>query len=288
LSALKDDSWLYVISSKKKLIDFNFKEIWQYRDLLFLFVKRNVITVYKQTILGPLWYLIQPLFTSVIFTVIFNDLAEIPTGVAPAFLFNLAGITSWNYFKECFVGTSNTFVSNQAIFGKVYFPRVIVPMSTVVSNLIKYGIQILVFIGFYLYYVFIKGKAIQPDSALLLFPVLVIVMGLLGLGFGMIISSMTTKYRDMTFLVNFGVQLLMYASAVMYPVSFFKKKLPSLAWLVEYNPMTTVIEAFRFMAFGVGDYSVEKLFYAVVFSVIIFLIGLVVFNKTEKSFIDTI
>ena len=270
MSALKDDSWLYVISSKKKLIDFNFKEIWQYRDLLFLFVKRNVITVYKQTILGPLWYLIQPLFTSVIFTVIFNDLAEIPTGVAPAFLFNLAGITSWNYFKECFVGTSNTFVSNQAIFGKVYFPRVIVPMSTVVSNLIKYGIQILVFIGFYLYYVFIKGKAIQPDSALLLFPVLVIVMGLLGLGFGMIISSMTTKYRDMTFLVNFGVQLLMYASAVMYPVSFFKKKLPSLAWLVEYNPMTTVIEAFRFMAFGVGDYSVEKLFYAVVFSVIIF------------------
>ena len=288
MSALKDDSWLYVISSKKKLIDFNFKEIWQYRDLLFLFVKRNVITVYKQTILGPLWYLIQPLFTSVIFTVIFNDLAEIPTGVAPAFLFNLAGITSWNYFKECFVGTSNTFVSNQAIFGKVYFPRVIVPMSTVVSNLIKYGIQILVFIGFYLYYVFIKGKAIQPDSALLLFPVLVIVMVLLGPGFGMIISSMTTKYRDMTFLVNFGVQLLMYASAVMYPVSFFKKKLPSLAWLVEYNPMTTVIEAFRFMAFGVGDYSVEKLFYAVVFSVIIFLIGLVVFNKTEKSFIDTI
>jgi lipopolysaccharide transport system permease protein len=288
LSALKDESWLYVISSKKRLIDFNFKEIWQYKDLLFLFVKRNVITVYKQTILGPLWYLIQPLFTSVIFTVIFNDLAEIPTGAAPAFLFNLAGITSWNYFKECFVGTSNTFVSNQAIFGKVYFPRVIVPMSTVISNLIKYGIQILVFVGFYLYYVFVQGKPIQPDFALLLFPVLVVVMGLLGLGFGMIISSMTTKYRDMTFLVNFGVQLLMYASAVMYPVSFFKTKLPSLSWLVEYNPMTTVIETFRFMAFGVGDYSVEKLIYAVVFSIVIFLIGLVVFNKTEKSFIDTI
>jgi lipopolysaccharide transport system permease protein len=282
------DEWLYTISSKRKLIDLNFKEIWRYRDLLLLFVKRDVITVYKQTILGPIWYLIQPLFTSIIFTVIFNDMAEIPTGIAPAFLFNLAGITSWNYFKQCLVGTSDTFKRNQGIFGKVYFPRVIMPMATVLSNLIKFGIQLFVFVGFYLFYVFVNDAQIIPQKALLLFPLLVIVMGLFGLGLGMIISSMTTKYRDMNFLVGFGVQLLMYASAVMYPISFFKEKLPNLSWFVEYNPMATIIEAFRYMTLGVGDYSTNKLLYALLVSVVTFLVGLVVFNKTEKSFVDTV
>ena len=285
------DNWLYTISPKRKLVDLNFKEIWRYRDLLFLFVKRDIITVYKQTILGPLWYFIQPLFTSVIFTLIFNDLANIPIkeGV-PAFLFNLAGITSWNYFKECFTGTSDTFKRNQNIFGKVYFPRVIMPMSTVVSNLIKFGIQMIVFIAFYVFYVFFTDKAgsAHLELAVLLLPILIISMALLGLGFGMTISSMTTKYRDLTFLVSFGVQLLMYASAVMYPLSFFKEKLPNLSWIVEYNPMTTIIEAFRYMTLGVGDYSASKMIYAIVISVAMFLIGLVIFNKTEKSFIDTI
>jgi len=286
---MKDENWLYTISSKHKLIDLNFKEVWRYRDLLLLFVKRDVVTLYKQTILGPLWYLIQPLFTSIIFTLIFNNLANIPTGNGiPAFLFNLAGITSWNYFKECLTGTSNTFTKNQNIFGKVYFPRVIMPMSIVVSNLLKFGIQLLVFIIFYLYFAFAKGANVLPNINLLLLPFIVLVMALLGLGFGMLISSMTTKYRDLTFLVQFGVQLLMYGSAVMYPLSYFKQELPEYSWLVEYNPIAIIIETFRNMTLGVDVFYVDKFIYAVVFSILIFLLGLVVFNKTEKSFIDTV
>ncbi|NNE15807.1 MAG: ABC transporter permease [Saprospiraceae bacterium] len=285
----KEDQWLYTISSKRPLIDLNFKEIWRYRDLLFLFVKRDVITVYKQTLLGPLWYFIQPLFTAVIFTLIFNNLANIPTGNGvPSFLFNLAGITMWNYFKECLTGTSSTFVKNQNIFGKVYFPRVIMPMSTVISNLIKFGIQLLIFIAFYIYYVFFQEATVAPQTMVLLFPFLVIIMGLLGLGLGMIISSLTTKYRDLTFLVQFGVQLLMYASAVMYPLTYFKEKLPEYAGFIEYNPITVIIEAFRYVTLGEGQFSMGYLAYAVGVSVVIFLFGLVVFNRTEKQFIDTV
>lgn len=286
-----EEHWLYVISSKKKLLDLNFKEIWNYRDLLFLFVKRDIITLYKQTVLGPLWYLIQPLFTSLIFTLIFNNLADIPTGEGvPNFLFNLAGITSWNYFKDCLVGTSDTFKKNENIFGKVYFPRVIMPMSVVVSNLLKFGIQLLVFIGFYIYYLYFTGNTfnVMPQLSLLLLPLLISLMALLGLGFGMIISSMTTKYRDLTFLVQFGVQLLMYGSAVMYPMSYFKDKLPNYYWLIEWNPIAIIIESFRTMVFGVGELDINKLIYTIITSFIIFLIGLIIFNKTEKSFIDTI
>ena len=286
-----EEHWLYVISSKKKLIDFNFKEIWRYRDLLFLFVKRDIITLYKQTVLGPLWYLIQPLFTSLIFTLIFNNLADIPTGKGvPNFLFNLAGITSWNYFKDCLVGTSDTFKKNENIFGKVYFPRVIMPMSVVVSNLLKYGVQIVVFSGFYIYFVLFSKTSytISPQLNLVLFPLLIVLMALLGLGLGMIISSMTTKYRDLTFLIQFGVQLLMYGSAVMYPMSYFQDKLPNYYWLIEWNPIAIIIESFRTMVFGVGDLNTYKLIYTAIMSVIIFLVGLVIFNKTEKSFIDTI
>ena len=286
-----EEHWLYVISSKKKLIDFNFKEIWRYRDLLFLFVKRDIITLYKQTVLGPLWYLIQPLFTSLIFTLIFNNLADIPTGEGvPNFLFNLAGITSWNYFKDCLVGTSDTFKKNENIFGKVYFPRVIMPMSVVVSNLLKYGVQIVVFSGFYIYFVLFSKTSytISPQLNLVLFPLLIVLMALLGLGLGMIISSMTTKYRDLTFLIQFGVQLLMYGSAVMYPMSYFQDKLPNYYWLIEWNPIAIIIESFRTMVFGVGDLNTYKLIYTAIMSVIIFLVGLVIFNKTEKSFIDTI
>lgn len=287
----KSEDWLYTISPKKKLIDLNFKEIWRYRDLLFLFVKRDIITQYKQTVLGPLWYFIQPLFTSVIFTLIFNNLASIPTGSGvPSFLFNLAGITSWNYFSACLTGTSDTFKANQNIFGKVYFPRVITPLSVVFSNLLKFGIQLLVFICFYFYFVFFTTQAAHavPQSALILLPFLIIFMGLFGLGFGMIISSMTTKYRDLTFLVGFGVQLLMYGSAVMYPLSYFKEKVPEYSWIVEYNPMTTIIELFRYMTLGVGDFSINKFIYAGSISILVFLFGLIVFNKTEKTFIDTV
>lgn len=291
MSPTKENQWLYTISSKKKLIDLNFNEIWRYRDLLFLFVKRDIVTVYKQTILGPLWYIIQPLFTSVIFTLIFNNLANIPTGNGvPAFLFNLAGITSWNYFKECLTGTSNTFTSNQNIFGKVYFPRVIMPMSLVVSNLLKLGIQLLVFIAFYIYYVFftLEASQVSPQKAIVFLPFLIVLMGILGLGLGMIISSMTTKYRDLTFLVQFGVQLLMYGSAVMYPISYFKEKLPEYAWLVEYNPIAVIVEAFRNMMLNTGNVQISDMIYVSVISVIVFILGLIVFNRTEKSFIDTV
>lgn len=289
--------WLYTISPKKKVVDLNFKEIWRYRDLLFLFVKRDVITLYKQTILGPLWYFIQPLFTSVIFTLVFNNIADIETGNGiPSFLFNLAGITSWNYFSSCLIGTSDTFKKNQNIFGKVYFPRVIMPMSIVVSNLLKLGIQLLVFIFFYCYFVFLTDKAenTTPQLSIIFLPLLILIMGLLGLGFGMIISSMTTKYRDLTFLVGFGVQLLMYASAVMYPIELIRRKvsegvIPEYAGvLIEFNPMTIVVELFRFMTIGVGDFSFNKFLYAGILGVVIFLIGLIIFNKTEKTFIDTV
>jgi len=221
---MKKEKWLFEISSETKLIDLNLKEVWQYRDLLMLFVKRDLITLYKQTILGPLWYLVQPLFTSVIFTLVFNNVAGIQTGGIPPFLFNLAGITTWNYFKECLTATSDTFKKNEQIFGKVYFPRIIMPMSIVVSNLLKFGIQLLILIAFYIYYAFYLGAVIRPNKYLFLFPILVVCMGILGLGLGMIISSMVTKYRDLTFLVSFGIQLLMYISLVVIPLSLFQEK----------------------------------------------------------------
>lgn len=285
------DDWLYTISPKKKLIDLNFKEIWRYRDLLFLFVKRDVITVYKQTILGPLWYFIQPLFTTLTFTLIFNNLANIPTGDGiPAFLFNLAGLSCWNYFSSCLTGTSSTFKANQGLFGKVYFPRVIMPLSTVITNLINFGIRMLLFIGFYIYFKYFTVAAAQaaPTLSLVLLPVLIFLMALFGLGFGMLISSLTTKYRDLTYLVGFGVQLLMYGSAVMYPLSYFKEKLPEYAWLVEYNPMTSFIELFRHMTLGTEQFSWTALLYAGTISIVFFLLGLIVFNRTEKNFIDTV
>lgn len=282
------DQWLYTISSKHKLIDLNFKEIWRYRDLLILFVKRDIVTVYKQTILGPLWYIIQPLFTSVIFTLIFNNLGQISTNGVPPFLFNLAGITAWNYFRECLTGTSSTFTANQSIFGKVYFPRVIMPMSITISNLLKFGIQLGIFIGFYVYYA-IQGSTFGFNSHIFLLPVYIIMMALLGLGLGMIISSMTTKYRDLTILVSFGVQLLMYVSAVPYPVSEAKAKFPeTIALLVEYNPLTQIIEGFRYMLLNTGTFSWFGFGYTLVISLVLFLIGLIIFNKTEKTFIDTV
>ncbi|MGC6429612.1 MAG: ABC transporter permease [Jejuia sp.] len=289
MSPKKTNEWLYTISAKKSVLSLNFKEVWQYRDLLLLFVKRDVITTYKQTILGPLWYFIQPLFTSVIFTLIFNTMANVPTGDGvPPFLFNLAGITLWNYFKVCFTGTSSTFSRNQNIFGKVYFPRVIMPLSTVISNLLRLGIQGLVFIGFYVFYKYVKDASITPALELLLFPFLILVMALLGLGFGMLITSLTTKYRDLNFLLQFGVQLLMYGSAVMYPISFFKEKIPSYAYLIEYNPIAIIIDVFRYVTLGSGLFSFSKIVYAVMFSLIIFFLGLLVFNRTEKNFIDTV
>ncbi len=284
----KEDEWLYTISAKRKLIDFNFKEIWRYRDLLFLFVKRDIVTLYKQTILGPLWYLIQPLFTSVIFTLIFNNLGQIQTGNVPPFLFNLAGITAWNYFRDCLNNTSSTFTKNQNIFGKVYFPRVILPMSITISNLLKFGIQLLIFIGFFIYY-YATGYKLSINSNIILFPVYVVIMAMLGLGLGMIFSSLTTKYRDLTVLLTFAVQLLMYVSAVPYPMSEAKSKFPPLvASIVEYNPLTQIMEGFRYMLLDIGEFNFVRFLYTLGISLFIFLMGLVIFNRTEKSFIDTV
>ena len=282
-----DTDWLFEITPKNKFFSLNLKEVWQYRDLLLLFVKRDVVTVYKQTVLGPLWYLIQPLFTSITFTIIFNNLAGISTGTVPPFLFNLAGITVWNYFTACLTGTSNTFGANAGIFGKVYFPRLIVPISIVISNLIKFGIQFLIFIVFYIYY-YSQGALVSLNAAAAFFPLLIVLMGVLGLGLGMIISSLVTKYRDFSYLIGFGVQLLMYLSAVMYPMALIKEKIPSYGWLVQYNPLAYVIETARYMLLNVGQISVFGLLYTFAVTVIVFLVGVLIFNKTEKSFIDTV
>lgn len=282
-----NNDWLYEITPKRKLIDLNFKEIWRYRDLLVLFVKRDIVTVYKQTILGPLWYFIQPLFTSVIFTLVFNNIAAIPTGTVPPFLFNLAGITAWNYFSQCLTGSSNTFRSNAGLFGKVYFPRVIMPLSTTISNLLKLGIQLLIFVIFYCYFLF-KGYKINPNANLVLFPAYVLMMALMGLGLGMIISAFTTKYRDLTVLVGFATSLLIYISAVPYPLSEAVKQLGSYGWVVEYNPLTYIIEGFRYMLLDTGVFSWASFGYTFLVSVVLFLVGLIIFNRTEKNFIDTV
>ena len=282
-----ENDWLFEITPKNKFFSLNLKEVWQYRDLLLLFVKRDVVTVYKQTILGPLWYLIQPLFTSITFTIIFNKVAGIETGTVPPFLFNLAGIMVWNYFTACLTGTSDTFRSNAAIFGKVYFPRLIMPLSTVISNLLKFGIQFLIFVVFYLFYYF-QGAAISLNASLLFFPLFIALMGILGLGLGMLISSLVTKYRDLSYLIGFGVQLLMYLSAVMYPMALIQKKMPDYAWLVHYNPLAYIIETTRYMLLGIGSVSFWGLIYTVGVTFGLFFMGLLVFNKTEKSFIDTV
>ncbi|MFV8271471.1 ABC transporter permease [Flavobacterium sp. GT2N3] len=280
-------TWLFEITPKNKFFSLNLKEVWQYRDLLLLFVKRDVVTVYKQTVLGPLWYLIQPLFTSITFTIIFNNVAGISTGTVPPFLFNLAGITVWNYFTACLTGTSNTFGANAGIFGKVYFPRIIVPLSIVISNLIKFGIQFVIFIAFYIFY-YLKGATIGLNGSVVFFPLLIVLMGVLGLGLGMFISSLVTKYRDFSNLIGFGVQLLMYLSAVMYPMALIREKLPTYGWLVEYNPLAYVIETARYMLLNVGQISFWGLGYTFLVTVIVFFIGVLIFNKTEKSFIDTV
>lgn len=292
MNEIGQENWLYEISPKKKLIELNFGEIWRYRDLLMLFVKRDIVTVYKQTILGPLWFLIQPLLTSVIFTLVFNGVAGINVPGVPMFLFNLAGITAWNYFSDCLTNTSDTFTKNQDLFGKVYFPRVIMPLSVVISNLLKFGIQGLIFIIFYIFYV-AKGSEVQPNDSLIWFPLLLITMALLGLGLGMIISSMTTKYRDLRFLVAFGVQLLMYVSAVPYPLSELVNSsrledYPWIIYLIKFNPMTQVIEGFRYMTLGEGVFNSSSLIITLLITIGIFLIGLIIFNKTEKSFIDAV
>ncbi len=278
------ENWDKEITPKKSLFDLNLNQIWKFRDLLFLFVWRDFVSVYKQTILGPLWFFIQPILTSITFTIIFGNFAQISTDGMPKIIFYMAGITMWNYFADCLNKTSNTFVVNQGLFGKVYFPRLIVPLSIIVTNLLKFGIQIILFIVFWTYF-YVTTDTMQPNWYILIFPLLIIIMAALGLGFGMVISALTTKYRDLTFLIGFGVQLLMYASPIIYPISTVPEKHQ---WLIKLNPMTSIIDTFKHALMGTGSFDLYNLLYSCAFAVCILFLGLVVFNKVEKSFIDTV
>lgn len=282
--------WDLVIKGHSSLFSLNFGDLWRYRDLLLMFVKRDFVSFYKQTVLGPLWFFIQPIFTTLVFTFIFGNLAGISTDGLPQQLFYLAGITSWNYFADCLTKTSTVFRDNANIFGKVYFPRLIMPLSIVVSNLVRFGVQMLLMVFTMIYFkVFpTQGTDFTVTPAILIFPYLVILMALLGLGLGLIITAMTTKYRDLSFLVSFGVQLLMYGTTVIYPLSQVKQKYPDMSYLVELNPMTGIIEAFRYAFLGKGEFTFSSIGYSTVITIAILFLGIIIFNKTEKNFVDTI
>lgn len=285
ISPTQDDNWDMVIEPQRNLLDLRLGELWRYKDLVMLFVRRDFISVYKQTILGPLWYLIQPLLTTITFTVIFGNIASLPTDGLPQFLFYMSGTVVWSYFASCLTKTSETFVQNANLFGKVYFPRLAVPVSILFSNLITFLIQFAMFLVFVLYF-FLRGTSIQPNWLwIALSPILMLMMAGLGLGFGIIISSLTTKYRDLRFLVQFGVQLLMYATPVIYPVSSIPERFQ---WIILVNPMTPVIEAFRFAFLGAGTVNLNSLLYSFGFMLVVVIIGSIIFNRVEQTFMDTV
>ena len=288
------ESWDLILTPQRSFFDINLKDIWRYRDLLWLFVRRDFVSFYKQTILGPLWFFIQPLFTTVIYTFVFGGLASIPTdGIKSPAVFYMAGITLWNYFADCITKTSTVFKDNTNIFGKEYFPRIVMPLSLIVSNLIRFGVQMLLFLVTMGFFYWIRGDhSFYFTAYVLLFPLVVLLMALQGLGLGMIVSAMTTRYRDLAFLVLFGVQLLMYATTVIYPLSSIIQKFGGKhVWLVrtiEYNPMTAVIETFRIGFLGHGTFSWGMLAYSTTVTFIILILGVLTFNKVERSFVDTI
>lgn len=273
-----------VISSRSGWLDINFKELWNYRDLILLFIRRDFVAIYKQTILGPLWFLLQPLFSTIVFTIVFGKIANIPTDGLPQPLFYMSGIVVWNYFASCLSKTSDTFVANAGIFGKVYFPRLTVPVSIVISNLMTFVIQFSLFLSV-LFFFYIKGAVIKPSMLIFLAPFLILQMGILGLGFGILVSSLTTKYRDLTFVVGFGIQLWMYATPIVYPMSQIPERWQ---WLFAFNPMAAIIETFRYAFLGAG--SVKPLHMAISLGVTltILCIGIVLFSRIEKTFMDIV
>ena len=275
--------WDTVIESEHSLFDINFKELWHYRDLLVLFVKRDFVTVYKQTILGPLWFFIQPLLTTITFTVIFGNVAQLSTDGAPKIIFYMAGITLWNYFSNCLTSVSGVFNANVGIFGKVYFPRLIMPLTIVVSNLMKFGVQFLLFICFIIYYTL--NNQISPNNWILLTPLVILLMALISMGIGLILSSMTTKYKDLNQLIGFGIQLFMYATPVIYPTSSVPE---NFKWVLDWNPLVGLFEYMRFAYIGIGSFNVYSLLYPSLFSIVILFFGILVFNKTQKTFMDTV
>lgn len=283
-TGLSADHWDLVIRPKTAWFDLHLADLWHYRDLVMLFVRRDFVAQYKQTILGPLWFILQPLLTTLTFTVIFGNIAQLSTDGLPKILFYLSGITAWGYFADCLTKTSETFNANANIFGKVYFPRLAVPISIVISNLIRFGIQLGLFLGFYFYFL-ARGTAIHPTQALWLMPLLVLLMAALGLGAGIIVSSMTTRYRDLRFLVQFGVQLLMYSTPVIYPLS----RIPEhYRWIMLANPMTPVIETFRYAFLGTGTFGWSFLGISAGAATGLLAAGILLFNHVEKTFMDTV
>lgn len=280
----KDKYWDVVLTPQKSWFDFQIDQIWRYRDLLVLFVRRDIVSFYKQTIFGPLWYFLQPVFTTIVFTFVFGRLASLSTDGLPQPLFYMAGIMAWNYFSDCLTKTSTLFKDNAAIFSKVYFPRVISPLSIVISNLLRFGIQMVLFVFMIIYYLF-KGYQFSIGWELCLFPVFVLFMAMQGLGLGMMITSMTTKYKDLSILLPFGVQLLMYSTTVIYPLSSLSGKM---YWIVALNPMSYIIEGIKQSSLGAGILTLESFVYSLFSSLFILFIGVLVFNRVEKSFIDTI
>lgn len=283
--ALQNENWDMVIQPQRRLLDLRLVELWHYRDLIMLFVRRDFVSVYKQTILGPMWYLLQPLLTTITFTIIFGSIASLPTDGLPQFLFYMSGTVLWSYFSSCLTKTSETFVQNTHLFGKVYFPRLAVPVSVLISNLVTFAIQLAMFLGFVLFFV-LRGSSVHPNwDWVFLSPILILMMAGLALGFGIIISSLTTKYRDLRFLVQFGVQLLMYATPVIYPVSSIPARF---RWVIIANPMTPIVEAFRYAFLGVGTVNNGQLLYSLIFMLVSVFLGVIIFNRVEQTFMDTV
>ncbi len=282
---VEKEDWDLIIQPQRNLLDFRLGELWKYRDLVLLFVRRDFVSVYKQTILGPLWFLIQPILTTIVFTVIFGNFAKLPTDGLPQFLFYMSGTVVWTYFADCLIKTSNTFVQNTNLFGKVYFPRLTVPVSILISNLIAFVIQFLMFVIFEVYFIF-RSTEIHPNWLwIALSPLLIVMMAGLGLGFGIIVSSLTTKYRDLRFLVSFGVTLLMYATPVIYPVSAIPQQFQI---LIRANPMTSIVEAFRYAYLGAGTIRPLGLLYSFCFMLVVLILGTIIFHRVEQNFMDTV
>lgn len=283
------ENWDIVIKPKRGWFDIDLKEIWQYRDLFKLMVKRDFVTVYKQTVLGPIWFFVQPVLMTLTFTIIFGNIAGLSPEGVPTFLFYLTAITIWNYFATCLTSTANTFGVNAKVFDKVYFPRLIVPISSITSGLLKFAVQFSLLLVIWIYY-WITDPSVQPNLTLAFFPFLVLMTGGLGLGFGIIISSLTTKYRDFAFLVGFGVSLMMYFSPVLFPLTRIPEKFKVIEKVLALNPMTSIIECWRngFLGANAGIVNLQYLAYSVVFLAFVLFFGIVVFNRVEKSFVDTV
>lgn len=279
-----DQDWDLIIRPQRSWWDLRLDELWRYRDLVLLFVRRDFVSVYKQTILGPLWYLIQPLLTTLVFTVVFGNIARLPTDDLPPFLFYLSGTVIWAYFADCLNKTSQTFISNAGLFGKVYFPRLAVPVSILISNLITFSIQFGLFLAFLLYFV-LSGSPVQPNAWVLITPLLLLMMAGFGLGFGIIVSSLTTRYRDLRFLVSFGVQLWMYATPVIYPLSSIPEQY---RLYIQLNPLTPIVESFRFAFLGAGELHPLHLLYSLGVMLLALLLGVLLFNRVEQTFMDTV